>query len=85
MTAVMSVCIFKNLSKLVTFCAAILILQIKKINNVFGVLCFITSRKVKTTEMQKKICAVYGEGAVTDQICQKWFVKFLGTIDILAK
>ena len=33
----------------------------------------------------KKICAVYGEGAVTDQMCQKWFVKFLGTIDILAK
>ena len=33
----------------------------------------------------KKICAVYGEGAVTDQICQKQFVKFLGTIDILAK
>ena len=28
------------------------------------------------TEMQKKIGAVYGEGAVTDQICQKWFVKF---------
>ena len=22
------------------------------------------------------ICAVYGEGAVTDQMCQKWFVKF---------
>ena len=29
-----------------------------------------------TTEMQKKICAVYGEGAVTDLMCQKWFVKF---------
>ena len=29
-----------------------------------------------TTEMQKKICAVCGEGAVTDQMCQKWFVKF---------
>ena len=29
------------------------------------------------TEMQKKICAVYGEGAVTDQTSQKWFVKFL--------
>ena len=28
------------------------------------------------TETQKKICAVYGEGAVTDQTCQKWFVKF---------
>ena len=36
------------------------------------------------TEMQTKICAVC-EGAVTDRTCQKWFVKFLGTIDILAK
>ena len=26
--------------------------------------------------MQEKICAVYGEGAVTDPMCQKWFVKF---------
>ena len=34
---------------------------------------------------KKKTCAVYGEGAVTDQMCQKWFVKFIGTIDILAK
>ena len=23
-----------------------------------------------------KIYAVYGEGAMTDQMCQKWFVKF---------
>ena len=37
------------------------------------------------TEMQKKICAAYGEGAVTDQMCQTWFVKFLGTIDILTR
>ena len=28
------------------------------------------------TETQKSICAVYGEGAVTNQMCQKWFVKF---------
>ena len=28
-----------------------------------------------TTETQKKICAVYGEGAVTDRMGQKWFVK----------
>ena len=33
----------------------------------------------------RKIHAAYGEGAVTDRMCQKWFVKFLGTIDILAK
>ena len=29
-----------------------------------------------TTEKQKWICAVCGECAVTDQMCQKWFVKF---------
>ena len=34
---------------------------------------------------KKKICAVYREGAVTDQMSQKWFVKFLGTMDIVAK
>ena len=40
-------------------------------------LCFIISRKVKTQlKCKKKICAVHGEGAVTDQMCQKWFVKF---------
>ena len=37
------------------------------------------------TETQKKICAVSGEGPVTDRMCQKWFAKFLGTTDILAK
>ena len=30
----------------------------------------------KATEMQKRICAVYGEGTVIDQTCLKWFVKF---------
>ena len=29
------------------------------------------------TEMQKKICAVYGESAVTDEKCQKGFASFL--------
>ena len=53
--------------------------------NIFGALCFIISRKAKTTETSKNICAVYGEGAVTDRTCQKWFSKFLGPIDILAK
>ena len=37
-----------------------------------------------TTEMQKNLY-MYGEGAVTDQTCQEWFTKFLGTTDILAK
>ena len=37
------------------------------------------------TEIQKKICVVYGEGSVTDWTCQKWFATFLGTILIVAK
>ena len=36
------------------------------------------SRKVnmQLKHTKKKVCVVYGEGAVTDQTCQKWFVKF---------
>ena len=30
----------------------------------------------ETHTQKEKICAVYGEGAVTDRMCQKWFVKF---------
>ena len=37
------------------------------------------------TEMQKEIWAVYGEGAVIDGMCRKWFAKFLGAIDIMGK
>ena len=53
----------------------------------FPQLCFIISRKVKTQLKCKKtnFCAVCGEGAVTDQTCQKWFAKFPGTTDMLAK
>ena len=32
--------------------------------------------KNATQTHTQKICAVYGEGAVTDLTCQKWFVKF---------
>ena len=46
---------------------------------------FLKKKGKNATEMQKKFCAVYGEDAVTDQTCQKLFVKFLGTIDILVK
>ena len=41
----------------------------------FGILCFITSSN-NAIEMQKKMCAVYGECTVTDQTWQKWFAKF---------
>ena len=28
------------------------------------------------TEMQENICAVYGKGTETNEMCQKWFTKF---------
>ena len=36
-------------------------------------LCYFTKGK---NAKKKKICAVYGEGAVTDWMWEKWFVKF---------
>ena len=48
-------------------------------------LCHFKKGKNTNETHTKKICAVYGEHAVTDWTCQKWFAKFLGTIDILAK
>ena len=72
MISVISACIFKKLSKSVNFRVAILILKVEE-NNIFSILCFI-SRRVKA--QKKKSFAVYGEGAVTDRMCQKWFSKF---------
>ena len=54
MAAVISVCILKNVSKLVKFCVAILILKMEKIQNIFGILCCIISRKVKMQLKCKK-------------------------------
>ena len=71
MTAVLSVCILKNLSKLVNFCAAILILKMEENTQHFWRIVLYYFKKGKnTTEMQKKTCAVCAEGAVTDRTCQ---------------
>ena len=75
-TAEVLVCI-KKTSKLENFSAAISILKKKERSHIFDILRFSFSRKVKTQlKCKKKICAVYGEGAVPDGTCQKWFVKF---------
>ena len=63
----------KKTSKLVNFCVAILILKMEEKKQQF---LHIMLYYFKKTEMHKKICAVYGEGAVTDRTCQKWFAKF---------
>ena len=78
-------CILKKLTKLVNFSAPILILKMEQDMPHFGHIMLYFKRGKNTTEMQKNICAVYGEDAVTDQTCQKWVTKFFGTLDILAK
>ena len=63
-----------NLPKLVNFCVAILILKMEGKKQRSGILCFIISRKVRMQLKWKKNCSVYGDGAVTKQMHQKWFV-----------
>ena len=54
--------------------------------HVWCIILYYFKKGKNVIETQKKICAVYGEGAVTNWTCQKWFANhFFGTIDILAK
>ena len=65
-TAVLSVCI-KKTPKLVNFCVAILILKMGENTQHIWCIMFYYSKKGKNaTETQRKMCAVCGEGAVTD-------------------
>ena len=69
-----------------SFCVAILILRMEEnMQHFLHIMLYYFKKSKNTTEMQKKICAVYGEGAVTDGMGQRWFAKFLGPLDILAK
>ena len=46
------------------------VLKMEEKGHIFGILCFIISRKVETQlkcKKKKKICAVYGEATMTDQ------------------
>ena len=68
MSAVISACIFKkNISKLVNFCVAILILKMEeKKQHFWHIMLYYFKKGKNATETQKKICAMYGEGAVTE-------------------
>ena len=65
------------------FRLAILTLKMKENKQHFQhiMLCYFKKGK-NATETQKKVCALYGEGAVTDQLCQKWFAKFHFMLEI---
>ena len=70
---------------MVNFCAAILILKMKEnMQHIWHIMLYYFKKDKNAAETQNKICAMYVEGAMTDRMCQKWFVKFLGTPDILA-
>ena len=60
------------------FDVAILVLKTEEMINIFGMFCFIILRQVKTQQKHthKQMCTLYGEGAVTDEKCYKWRVKF---------
>ena len=61
------------------FCVATLILKMEGNKQHFGHIMLYYFKKGSKTPLKHthtKISAVYGAGAMTDQICQKWFVKF---------
>ena len=67
----------KDLLKLVNFCVATLVLKTEEKKQHFQhIMLYFFKKDKNTTEMQKTIYAVYGEGAVNDRTCQKRFVKF---------
>ena len=56
---------------MVNFCVAIFILKMdEKKQHFWHIMLYYFKKGKKATEIQKEICAVYGEGAVTDQMCQ---------------
>ena len=62
--------------KIGEFLLAILILKKEENTQHFWYVILYYFKKGKNApEVQKKICAVYGEGTVTDRMCQKWLVK----------
>ena len=81
MTAVISACIKKNLIKTGEFLCSYFNIEDGRKSNIFSILCYIISRKVKTQlKCKKMICAVHGEGTATDQMCQNWFADTEGEV-----
>ena len=64
-------------SKLLNFYAGILILKMEENMQYFWhIMLYYFKNGKNATETRKKICAVYGDGAVTDRTYQKRFMKF---------
>ena len=77
MTAAVSECILKKDIKVGEFlCSHFNIEDGRKKQHFQHIMLYYFKKGKIATETHEKICAVYGEGAVTDQTCQKWFAKF---------
>ena len=74
MTAVISACILKKDIKIGEFLCSHFNIEDGRKKATFSAFYF--KKGKNATETQKKICALYGKGAVTDQTYQKRFVKF---------
>ena len=58
--------------KVVKFCIDILILKMEEnMQQFWHIILYYLKKGKSATEMQKRICAMYGEGAMTDWMCQK--------------
>ena len=64
-------CAFLKNLKIGEFLEAILILKMEeRTQHSQHIVLYYFKKGKSTTEMQEEMCAVYGEGAVTDQMCQ---------------
>ena len=76
-TAVVSACIKKNI-KIGEFLCSYFNIENGRKKILWHVMLYYFKKGKNATETYTytKICAVYGEGAVTDWMCQKWFMRF---------
>ena len=62
---------------MVNFCVSSLILKMEEnMQHFWHSILYYFKKGKNATKTQKKICTLYGEGAMTERMCQKWFVKF---------
>ena len=67
MAAVISACVYKNLNEVGEFLCSHLIMKLEDdMHHFWHILLYYFRKGKNKTKTQNKICAVYGEGAVTD-------------------
>ena len=76
MTAVIFSVHLKKDIKIGEFLCSHFNIEMEEKQHFWHIMLYYFKKGKNTIEAQKKICAVYGEDAVTDRTCQKWFAKF---------